>query len=158
MPAQSWWLHTSQSQISFKSSKLLENAHNSVDKYILCTMGKNITYFDQLLIGLLAESQWSEILPFSCLISTRSSFLTEAQVPVILKACTQHGTHFTSSTWKTPLKPILRTLCDMFPSESVYSVWKMEGGTWFYQTGFDWSKADNTYQNDSGVGKRRFRT
>lgn len=78
--------------------------------------------------------------------------LISQQVPVILKACTQHGKHFSqthqcpSSTRKTLLNTFYLHYVTYFWVKQ-YIQWKMEGGTWFYQTGFDWSKADNTYQN-----------
>lgn len=94
-------------------------------------------------------SHLSQILPFSCLFPAHSSFLSEATVPVILKAFAQHVKHFsnmhqcTTSTWGN------KTLCNPFYLHMWHFQVKQdiqcEKCRTRLPTGFDWTVKSGRY-------------
>lgn len=89
------------------------------------------------------------------------SFLTEAQVPVILKACTQHGKHFSqthqcpSSTWKTLLNTFYLHYVTYFWVKQYIQCEKWRVGLDFIKRDLIGQKQTLHTRIDSGVWKRR---
>lgn len=102
-------------------------------------------HFEQLLIWV--SPQWNPAIFLS-----HSSFLVEAQVPVILKAFAQHVKHCSE------MHLINMGKKNLFASHITYIMWhfqvkqhihceKCRAGLDFYPTGFDWKVKRGRYKN-----------